>query len=75
VDQAERVLAAVAILDTDMPLMPKAGRIDPVGLCTLDAIHLAAALSLGKELGSVITCDRRLAAAAGHHNLHVLSPT
>jgi uncharacterized protein len=74
VDQAERVLSAVAILETDTPLMREAGRLDPVGLRTLDAIHLAAALSLGKDLGSVITYDIRLAAAAKHHKLQVLSP-
>ena len=73
-DQAERVLSAVAFLDTDTPLMWEAGRLDPVGLRTLDAIHLAAALSLGKDLGSVITYDIRLGAAARQHRLQVLSP-
>jgi uncharacterized protein len=73
-DKAERVLAAVALLDTDTPLMRDAGRLEPVGLRTLDAIHLSAALSLGKDLGSVITYDIRLEAAAKHHKLQVLSP-
>jgi predicted nucleic acid-binding protein len=37
-------------------------------------VHLAAALSLGKDLGAVITYDLGLAAAARHHKLEVLSP-
>jgi predicted nucleic acid-binding protein len=74
VDQAEAILAGVAMLETDTPVMRDAGRLDPVGLRSLDAIHLAAALSLGRELGAVITYDVRLAAAARQQKLEVLSP-
>jgi predicted nucleic acid-binding protein len=69
------VLAATAMLDTDIPLLRDAAGLDPIELRTLDAIHLAAALSLGDDLGIVFTCDKRLAAAARRHKLEVASPT
>jgi len=42
-------------------------------LKTLDAIHLATALSL-PELDKIVVCDRRLAAAAAAHGLRVYAP-
>ncbi len=75
VDQAESVIGATALLDTDVPLLRDAARLDPVALRSLDAIHLAAALSLGRDLGAIFTYDQRLAAAAHRHKLEVLSPT
>ena len=74
VADAQAVLARVEMLDADPPLLRDAGLLDPVGLRSLDAIHLAAALSLGKDLGALITYDLRLAAAATQHKLEVLSP-
>jgi uncharacterized protein len=43
-------------------------------LRSLDAIHLATALSLGQRCGTVITYDDRLAAAARAHGLTVTVP-
>jgi hypothetical protein len=40
----------------------------------LDAVHIAAAMSLGPDLGVVITYDERMAAAARLFGLHVTSP-
>lgn len=74
-DQAHAVLAATAMLDIDSPLLHDAAGLAPVELRTLDAIHLAAALTLGGDLGAVITYDKRLAAAARRHKLGVVSPT
>jgi predicted nucleic acid-binding protein len=74
-DQAHAVVAATAMLDTDIPLLRDAAGLDPVELRSLDAIHLAAALSLGGDLGIVFTYDKRLAAAARGHKLEVVSPT
>jgi predicted nucleic acid-binding protein len=39
-----------------------------------DAIHLATALALREDLGTLITYDRRLAAAAERADLHVEAP-
>jgi predicted nucleic acid-binding protein len=43
-------------------------------LRSLDAIHLAAARTLGDELTAVITYDERMAAAAGVLGLVAVSP-
>jgi predicted nucleic acid-binding protein len=75
VREAQALLAGVAILDADPPLLREAGLLDPVGLRSLDAMHLAAALSFGEELGALVTYDLRLAAAAKQHQLEVLTPT
>jgi uncharacterized protein len=40
----------------------------------LDAIHLAAAQSMGSDLGAVVTYDQRLAQAAGRMGMTVESP-
>ena len=43
-------------------------------LRALDSIHLAAALSLGEEMGAMFTYDRRLAEAARQVGLEVIAP-
>ena len=47
---------------------------EPRELKTLDAIHLATALSLGHHLAGMIVYDRRLADAARHHGITVWAP-
>jgi predicted nucleic acid-binding protein len=71
---AEAVLARIEMLDIDPPLLREAASLDPIGLRSLDAIHLATALSIRDELGAVVTYDRRLASAARAYNLEVLTP-
>jgi predicted nucleic acid-binding protein len=44
-------------------------------LRSLDSIHLAAAQSLGSDLGAVVTYDQHLAQAAGRMGMTVESPT
>lgn len=75
VHRAESVVAGIAMLEVDMNLMHAAAATDPVFLRTVDAIHLAALLSLGEDVGAVITYDERLAGAARQHNLPVVTPT
>lgn len=55
-------------------LLIEAGRLQPEGLRTLDAIHLAAAAAVGDELLGVVTYDDRMAAAARSVDMAVLSP-
>jgi uncharacterized protein len=43
-------------------------------LRSLDAIHLAAAMTLARELAGVVTYDRRMAEAADALSLHVEAP-
>ena len=53
-------------------LMDLAGRVDPVELRSLDAIHLASAFDLGDELEAMLTDDDRLAEAA--NGITVVTP-
>jgi hypothetical protein len=45
-------------------VIERAAALDPPTLRTLDAIHLATALSLGLNLGALCAYDERLASAA-----------
>jgi uncharacterized protein len=72
--RADWVLRRVGLIDVDASLVDAASRVDPVLLRTLDAIHLAAALSLGDDFGAMFTYDRQLADAARQHGLEVLTP-
>jgi uncharacterized protein len=74
VERAERVVRRIGLIDADSSLLDEASRVDPVQLRTLDAIHLAAALSLGDEVGAMFTYDRRLADAARQYGLEILAP-
>jgi len=58
----------------DRDLMLTAGQIHPPGIRTLDAIHLAAAIAAGEELGGLITYDTRMADAARDLGLLVVAP-
>ena len=70
----DHVLGACTLLHIDEPTLRHAEGIGPPALRSLDAIHLAAALSLGDHPEAVVTYDQRLAAAARAHDLVVLSP-
>jgi predicted nucleic acid-binding protein len=48
--------------------------LEPRTLRSLDAIHLASALSLGADLGSIVTYDSNMATAAAGYGLEVLAP-
>ncbi len=61
-------------LVVDRDLLLAAGRLEPAGLRTLDAIHLAAATAAGDDLGGVVTYDERMAAAAQALGLTRLAP-
>ncbi len=61
-------------LVVDRNLLLAAGRLEPAGLRTLDAIHLAAATAAGDDLGGVVTYDERMGAAAQALGLTTLAP-
>lgn len=76
VAQARRLLRReIAMIPLDRDLLDQAALLQPVGLRTLDAIHVAAALALGGDLSEVVTYDSRLAEAARQQGLVVASPT
>jgi uncharacterized protein len=74
VGAARRMLGAMRLVRLDEPLLDRAGELDPRELRSLDAIHLAAALAIGADLGILLTYDDRLGHAARERGLAVESP-
>ena len=75
VGNARRLLRAIHLVRIDEPLLDRAGDLGPAELRSLDAIHLATALSIGPELGVFVTYDGRLREAALSQGLDVESPS
>lgn len=73
-DRLARILDALAIIAIDRPVVDQASRIAPAELRSLDAIHLATALSLDAPLDGFIAYDRGLQRAAAAAGLRVLHP-
>lgn len=73
--QARRLFAAIHLVRLDEPLLDRAGELGPAPLCSLDAVHLAAALSMGSDLAALVTYDARLREAALSQGLDVESPS
>lgn len=71
--RAARVLARVALVSIDEPVLATAVRLGPPELRTLDAIHLATARSLDAVAG-IVTYDARLARAASRARLETWAP-
>ncbi len=74
VEVARRMLAEVDLIGIDNQLLEVAARLSPPELRSVDAVHLASALTLAGDLGAVVTYDSRLSAAATHLGLTVLAP-
>ena len=72
--RSREVLARIALVDVDRRILAAAAALDPPGLRTLDAIHLATALAVREDLAALVTYDRRLAAAAERVHLEVSAP-
>lgn len=72
--RADAVVAGMTLLSFDEPVRRRAAALRPGALRTLDAIHLASALSLGKDLEVFLAYDRRLAEAARAARVRVASP-
>jgi len=69
------LLAALATVPMTDEVRALAASMEPVELRTLDAIHLACALSLGDDLAAVLTYDHRMADAAGASGVPVIAPS
>lgn len=72
--QAVAGLAGLALLPVDDAVMSVAARLEPGSLRSLDALHLATALSLGTDVGVLIAYDQRLLAAADEHDIPTVQP-
>lgn len=73
--RARDVLDAVTLVAATATVLDAAARVDPLGLRSLDAIHLATALALGDDLDGIVTYDGRLADAAIANGLHTVRPS
>jgi predicted nucleic acid-binding protein len=71
---ARAALDAVALVPLDDLVLKRAAWLEPRELRTLDALHLATALSLADDIGVVLAYDERLAGAARDAGLDVRSP-
>jgi predicted nucleic acid-binding protein len=72
--EARASLGGVALLPLDDAVLDEAAAIGPGELRSLDALHLATALSIKDELGVFVTYDERLGAAAADRGLAVSQP-
>src|SRR5215210_4273616 len=72
--RAETVLERIALVHIDEQILRSASHLAATGLRTLNAIHLATALSLAGDVGALVTYDNRLAHAAVDAGLDVRSP-
>lgn len=72
--RAVEILAGLHLLKIDSAVLDRASHLEPRTLRSLDALHLASALSLGEDLGAIVVYDTRLAAAATELGLRVLAP-
>lgn len=67
-------MAGLHLLKVSRHLLDQAAELSPANLRSLDAIHLASALSLGEDLGAMAVYDLALADAARTAGLTVLAP-
>lgn len=72
--RAQNGLSALALLPMNDALLHAAAVLLPPGLRSLDAIHLATALSLGDRMGAMVCYDERLGSAAHGAGLEVVQP-
>ena len=73
-EHARRTLDVLQLIELDAGIADVAGSAAPVTLRSLDAIHLASALSVHEELDALVTYDVRLADAAREAGLTVVAP-
>jgi len=72
--EARAWLEGIALIPMAEPVLGEAASIEPPLLRSLDALHLATALSIRDDLGAFFTYDQRLAEAAETHGLPLAMP-
>jgi uncharacterized protein len=70
-DAARALIGGMELVEIDADIRRAAAVLEDPGLRSLDAIHLATALSLGDRCGAFFAYDERLIAAARAHGLSV----
>ena len=74
VSRARAAVATLILIRLDDGVYDAAADLEPALMRSLDAIHLAAALTLGRDLAGIVTYDRRMAEAAQTLGLRVEAP-
>jgi predicted nucleic acid-binding protein len=72
--RAREVLRGIVLLELTDDVIEGAASVEPPAIRSLDAIHLASALSLEQNLGTFVTYDERLRAAAVDAGVEVVAP-
>ena len=72
--RARSVLEAVPLLTLPSSVFDRAALLEPAGLRSLDAIHLASALDLGDDLEGIVTYDSRLGDGVRALGYRVVAP-
>ena len=71
---ARELLEHIHLVDVSPAIVSRAVFIEPPSIPSLDAIHLATALSLEPDLSGMVVYDRRLADAARNAGLTAFAP-
>jgi predicted nucleic acid-binding protein len=74
VPRAQSLLAECALVPLDAVSVDIAALLEPTTVRTLDALHVAAALSLGTDVGTFVSYDVRQRDAAVTNGLPVAAP-
>lgn len=74
VESANLLLGGIDLLPMDRAVVEKAASLVPTELRSLDAIHLASALSVKANLTALVAYDVRLCSAAVEVGIEVVSP-
>lgn len=72
--QADEVFDSVYVVELTRPILERAAALEPALLRSLDAIHVATALSVGEPGLELLTYDDRMAEGARAGGLRVLQP-
>jgi hypothetical protein len=75
IERARRLLRRIDLVRLDDALLDAAGVLEPIGLRSLDAVHLAAAQLVAPALSAVVTYDRRMAEGARSLGFAVAAPS
>ena len=74
IDDAIQLLRGLDFLPIDHSVIHRASSLLPTELRSLDAIHVASALTLRNEIEAFVAYDLRLCAAADSVGLKIISP-
>jgi len=74
IEGANLLLGGIDLLPMDRAIVERAASLVPTELRSLDAIHLASALSVKTSLTALVAYDVRLCSAAADAGIEVVSP-